>query len=769
MRRWRSPRRACAKALMCGIAGLAACGTVAPASGAAALPDGRSYELVTPPANKNGADVLVESGRVRTAADGSAIAFPSVTGFGDVAGTGIATDYMSVRSSDSDPGSNGWSTHGITPPQEPLSARAITAAADPLYVGDLSSDLDRGVFLAWSPVTDDPSVAATSNLYVRDDLRTPGLGSYRLITPCPLCDVTGIPLPPLVANQNRVPVYAGASSDFRHVAFESIADLTSDTPAGSPASVYRWDDGQLSFAGYVPPGSAASCGGGGPACVAAPTSIAGNGVGTQSVSKRPLHVMSSDGSRLFFTVPTNDAGTVIAFDFTGRVYMRVDNTMTDELTASERTDCAGDPSCGGDGVPDPAPDAYAPALFVGASADGSRTFFTTPSALTDDAPGDAAGDRKLYMYDATKPAADAHNLTYLSRDSEFGGGTDLSDAVEGVIAISSDGRYVYFVTTGQLVSGGPLIGNNFAIYMWHDGEIAFIGRMLVDESTEIFPTGANFSAILTQARVTPDGRFLLLSSHEGRAFAPAYDHGSCSTFAASRGCRELYVWNADSRTIVCASCNPSGAPATSDAAAAPFVNTSPATTWHLNRAISDDGKRVFFTTGEALVSEDVNGRQDAYEYDVPTRAVHLISGGTDPSDSYFLEASPSGDDAFFATRQRLVGWDVDGSYDLYDARVGGGFPEPAPPAPRCAGPACQGTAAGAPQAPRVGSASFAGEGDLDQALKPHRMSGRCRRGVVKRRVKGKSRCVKRRKHKHRRGHRKRAARRGTVEQQRRIK
>ena len=54
-----------------------------------------------------------------------------------------------------------------------------------------------------------------------------------------------------------------------------------------------------------------------------------------------------------------------------------------------------------------------------------------------------------------------------------------------------------------------------------------------------------------------------------------------------------------------------------------------------------------------------------------------------------MDASPDGSDVFFVTRERLLGWDNDASYDLYDARVGGGFPEPAPEPDPCQGDSCR--------------------------------------------------------------------------------
>ena len=193
------------------------------------------------------------------------------------------------------------------------------------------------------------------------------------------------------------------------------------------------------------------------------------------------------------------------------------------------------------------------------------------------------------------------------------------------------------------------------------------------------------------------------------------------------------------------------------------MQNAPVTSWHLTQALTDDGRRVFFTTGEPLLPEDTNSKNDVYQYDVPTGALHLVTSGQDPSDSYFLEASSDGSDVFFVTRERLVGWDDDTSYDLYDARVGGGFPEPAAPAPRCSGSACQGGAGPQPAASRVGS-NLDGSGDLAAVLKPHRAKRVCKRGFVKKRVRGNRRCVKRARHHERRG-----ANRAGVKVQRRAK
>jgi hypothetical protein len=206
--------------------------------------------------------------------------------------------------------------------------------------------------------------------------------------------------------------------------------------------------------------------------------------------------------------------------------------------------------------------------------------------------------------------------------------------------------------------------------------------------------------------------------------------------------REFYLYSADTGRLVCASCNPSGRTATADAVIDVRDNAATsASTSDSARALSDDGRRVFFNTAEALVLEDTNGRPDAYEYDAQDGSVHLLSSGRSTAPSYFIDASANGDDAFIVTRDRLVGWDVDSSYDLYDVRVQGGFPEPVLPAAPCAGEACLAGGAAPPVAAAIGSGGYRGPGNARARLKQHR---RCGSRAVLRKVRGKRRCVRRR-------------------------
>ncbi|HEU4700993.1 MAG TPA: hypothetical protein VFS37_00810 [Conexibacter sp.] len=616
--------------------------------------------------------------------------FASLTGFGDVHGGTIGTEFIAQRTAA--PGTPGWATHGITPTQQPLPiAGLVPPNLDPAY-DELSIDLAAGVFRAYRPITDAPNVAGLLNLYVRRDLRVAGSGFFQLISD------PGFSVAPLPAPQLMRPYVVGASSDFSHVAFESRMNLAPGASGFGP-KLYESVDGTVRLAGVLPDGTPA------------PTSQAGRGSMAGLFNQ---HMISADGTRVFFRAPAGG----------GDIYVRVNGATTVQLNASEKS----------------TPEAPQPAVPWTASADGRRVFFSTNEGLVD---GDDDGADDYYMYEVD--AAAGHHLTLVSRDGE----PSLVDTPLGVVGASDDGHYLYFMMSGQLVAGeDPLVTG---IYVWHDGAVRFIGAFMEQfnfalNTLDSFWLGGDLA---TRARVAADGTHVAFAATDGEGFRgrggfSGYDHG---TACDGSGCQELYVYGAVDGQLRCASCNPSGAPPT----ASMRVNTrvdqyasALSSTTYLNRVLSADGRWVFFNSKDALVPEDVNGKFDAYGYDTANDEVFLLSSGRSTDDSYFLDSSASGRDAFFVTRERLVGWDSDGNYDLYDARVGGGFPDPAAPAPPCVGDACQ----SAPQAPSTADTSasrgFKGKGDARGTLAPrHAKHKRCARG--KRRVvrRGKVRCVRR--------------------------
>jgi len=637
------------------------------------LPDCRAYELVSPP-DKKGADIAGMPSRTRASSDGSAISFMSTGVFADAQGTNIATEYMAVRTAA--PATSGWATHAITPGNlEPTSTKEATEFVEPRYIGEFSSDLSHGVFFSNTALTSgSPDAAEVPNLYLRTDLRTPGSGSYQLLSDCPGC--AG-----LLPHNAYKPESAGASADFSHVIFESSEPLTADVAAqgctptfgsgGScPDHLYEWADGQVSLAGLVPPAGGTRCGAAPlAACVAAPNSRAGQGAANINFTPDTI---SADGSRIIFTVNTGGESNV------GTLYMRVDNGKADartvQLNASERT------------TPDAVP---SDAQYWAASSDDSKVFFATKDNLVD-SDNTPENNADLYEYSVT-PDAQGHHLTVVSAD-QVGTGAN----VDGVIGASADGRTVYFFSTAQLVAGQPTATDGELIYRWTDGVLHYVAE--ANQSARRPLTG--FSGRGTgwiygqpAARVSPDGNHLLFAS-QGTDELPHTGVSDTCGATHDQACIELFLYDATANngqgSVVCASCAQPDGPAGADASFSSYLDKGPASnTSYLDHPLSADGRFVFFDTSDALVPQDTNGVSDVYEYDSLTGGLRLVSTGESKFASTFEDATPDGSNVFFATAQRITGWDVDGNADLYDARVGGGLPEPPSPPLSCVGDACQ--------------------------------------------------------------------------------
>jgi hypothetical protein len=311
--------------------------------------------------------------------------------------------------------------------------------------------------------------------------------------------------------------------------------------------------------------------------------------------------------------------------------------------------------------------------------------------------------------------------------------------VQGVIGVSDDGSYVYFVATGQLVHGQPL-GTGAAIpsvYLWHGGAVTYVGQLQTEDLPADLITDNTHDDL--EARVTPDGRHLLFGSSASEGLTGA-DPGHCGIGSfGPLSCRELYLYSADTVRLACVSCRPDGAPAESGAKVVHGgrIEGTPLSTGHLTRPLSEDGRRVFFDTGDALVSQDINGRRDVYEYDASDGTVHLLTSGRGAADSLFMDATPDGSEVFLLTTERLVGWDNDASADLYDVRAGGGFPEPRSSSSGCADEGCRGQAAAPLVFGAPASAAFSGAGNF--VLQPSR-------AVVRKKARRKPKRHKARKH-----------------------
>jgi len=597
----------------------------------ASLPDCRAYEQVSP-VDKGQQDVTttVLIGSV----DGNAAAFSTAQPLPGAASGAVTNGNAAAR------GATGWQTSPLDPPLDTQTGRNLVATA---FIYGATADFGQALVATNAALT--PGAIAgqgAQNLYVHDT----GDGSYQLVA----TNATVFP--------QSNPTFAGASSDGNQWFFASRFALASTPapPAGVSSNLYEWSSsGGLALVGILPDGTVDPQG----------SAAAGNASVTIAD-----HVVSADGSRVYWTQPSGQSP----------VYLREGNQTV--VVSHDQSGAA------------------QPGTFWYATPDGSNALITSTVPLTANA-SPAGSD--LYSYDAG-----SGTLTDLTPDSTDAGGA----GVIGAFGSSDDGSYVYFLATGALASGASAGNDN--IYVWHNNQTRFIGA-LASDPTDI--TG-NFSTKLgLRWRVSPDGQgfgFLFDGAISGPhpQLAQPFD--------------EAYYYSYSDDSLNCASCLPNGGTPTGPASFAQGSAGGQAfpTGYAGSPLVATSGGQLFFNSPDALLPADINDVQDVYEYegdgsgscnssDVNGGCLFLISTGHSSQQSVLAGASASGRDVFFTTDDQLVGQDQDTHIDLYDARIDGGLASQNPPTPTppCSGDGCKGAIAAAPQAPVAATVSFSGPGN----------------------------------------------------------
>ena len=712
--------------------------------GAAAslLLDDRGWEQVSPP-NKQGIpleSIPAEGGDIQAAADGSAITYIAK---GSIV-TDPAGDRSTVNSQDlSRRGPSGWTTQDITTPHQ---APVGVAPGFPSEYELFSSDLSLGAVgpLGATPLSPQ---AGERTPY----LRGPG-GTYD-----PLVNPANVPAGTHFGGEEIEPeewlngvTYSTGSPDLGHILLSSPQALTPGfVAAGTGNYVYEWSGGSLQLASQLPAGpSETLCGGSASACVPEPA-----GVGHQSRQVR--NAISTDGSRVVLQGRGNS------------LYVR-DLVRGETLELDAPAPGAGG-SAGG-------------ASYQDASTDGSSVFFTSAEKLTGGSTAEP-DQPDLYMCQVSVEAGHlACALKDLSVDHNPG---ESANVLGAVIGASEDGSEVYFVANGALAAGavhGGCTGARLSTQscnLYDVDTLTGATKLVAVLSGSDYPDwNASENEDLNQmtARVSPNGRYLAFMSQRPLT---GYDNRDAKSGARDQ---EVYLYDASAAggagSLICASCNPTGArphgvfdrnvfpgllidraggngtlwPEQTLAANVP--GWTPVDNLHAlyqSRYLSDSG-RLFFNAADALVPQDSNGVMDVYEYEprgvgscttssatfgsASGGCVSLISSGTSPEESAFMDASEDGDDVFFLTASKLAPTDVDNALDLYDARVGGSAAVPAKPV-ECAGDGCQQPAV-PPVHPTPGTALLNGPGNLLQ----------CPKGKVAK----KGKCVKKQQKKSKKKH-----------------
>ncbi len=95
------------------------------------------------------------------------------------------------------------------------------------------------------------------------------------------------------------------------------------------------------------------------------------------------------------------------------------------------------------------------------------------------------------------------------------------------------------------------------------------------------------------------------------------------------------------------------------------------------RAMSADGSRIFFETGENLVGADGDGLTDVYERSAGVTSLITSPGAGasgSPADAILSAVSTDGAQVFFITTENLVAADTDGFNDVYSASIAAPIP-----------------------------------------------------------------------------------------------
>lgn len=614
------------------------------------LPDCRAYEMVTP-VEKGQATILnpvLAAGDSKpskqAAVDGEALMYQTDNALPGASSSPLFGQAAAYRSE------SGWIGIQLSAPQTFVEEESSLVNVFQYFSSNLTCGLDETrepleTFASGEPAPLPAGEAAGEvfNLYLWDR----ETGAYTLVSNTN------------PANRLALSVFTtgyhvyGASEDCSHVFFETEYRLLPAASA-SGADLYEYDEGTLRLVSVLPDGTAV------------PVAVTPNNTNAEGTL---IGAISDDSARSFFTA-TSDSGA----DAGKKEVFMSEAGRTVEVSQSQTS------------TPDGG------AEFESASSDGSQVLFLANYGLTTSssqglATCNISGGCDLYDYDVK-----AGTLSDLTADTNAAD-TEGAD-VQGVLGAAQNDSYVYFAALGQLIPGmGRPEAENEArsevgLYVWHEGQLSYIATIPKSDVTSNIVTRIG----QISSRVTPDGSGLLFGSS---ASLTGYDNVTPS----GEHVRELYLYTAQSQRLACVSCDPEGAaPAASGA-------TEVAATEYNNgyspRDLSASGDQAYFTSYDVLAGGALAGERNAYEWEregsgsctsADAHAAALYSGGCIyllAAGGSFVDASAGGEDVFIASRIPLVKQDLDGSEDIYDVRVDGGFPAP-PAGASCAGEACQG-------------------------------------------------------------------------------
>ncbi len=619
------------------------------------LPDGRAWELVSPPPGSNGDAISVQpfnslGGVIQAARDGGAITYMSFTASEpEPAGLSNFSQILSVH------GEDGWSSRDIATPHQVaagfysddggqeyrfFSADLSVGLVEPLGSGALGEESADAALL--SPGASEKTIYLRANAPLSPETAEQGVygqaeaeGGYRpLVTGCPaepaecgprVKEDANVPLGTVFGQSNEEHHvssnlhFEGATSDLSHVVFRSRVPLAAETPEGkaiTEPALYEWSGGRLQIVSVLPHGEPAD---------------RFSDLGSRGTPYNVRGAISNDGSRIVWSDGEH-------------LYMRDMSTeQTVQLDAFQE---------GGSGN---SFDAY----FQFAYSDGSKVFFTDEAKLI----GGSTAHREypdLYECEMVKDVAGELSCKLTDLTVDPGGHADVG----GMVAVgSNEDTNLYFVADGVLTSmpnarhetaaqgdcsENANAGQTCNLYLLHyngtSWTTTFIASLSGGDRNDWGGREAYFGDLAaTTSGVSPNGEYLAFMSERPLI---GYDNRDASSGEPDE---EVYLYQAPSAAapsgrLVCASCNPTGERPvgvhdTPELAVAlghtPLIDSQE--NWikeekwlagsipgwtpyeagvapYQSRYLSDSG-RLFFDSPDDLVPQATNGLSDVYEYE----------------------------------------------------------------------------------------------------------------------------------------------------------
>jgi hypothetical protein len=449
-------------------------------------------------------------------------------------------------------------------------------------------------------------------------------------------------------------------------------------------------------------------------------------------------VVTGDGSRMFFMSPTTGSsctGTGPGTACPPQLYVRQrideDTVMTRWISQTEVTQSNG-ASADQDAL------LVGQVDFEGASEDGDKVFFTTPSPLTADDPnglgqapagGVVSGAASqaswdLYMYDMPDaPGADPADgeLTRISAGPSGSGDCNSisgagSESIGSLRYVSDDGSQLYFACSGPLegvplpddgtitsAGGSPSDADAVNLYAYDASKPAvqrwrFVARLprttpLGGCASQSVRPGNPISMANNQSPTLLIESFSCVRGNSDGSFVTLFTDGRLTADDPDASSGDIYAYDAvqDELTRITAPqggvggtypclVNPSGPRCYGDDGIGPAVILRHP---KLGVAETPDGSQtVFFESRSRLIPADRDAAYDVYQW--RDGELSLISTGNSDTDGAFYAGSDrTGQNVYIATRDRLTWQDRDAVLDVYTARVGGGIPQPDPTDETC--------------------------------------------------------------------------------------